>query len=137
MELSRKILAGLAWLFLLLVALQFFFAGLMVLGVSPSDADGLQDAIDLHAGFGWSALHLTPILLVIAAAIGRVPRELLIMVIVLAVIAFIQPFWVTEFRGEVLGAFHVLGALVIAGLTHAIAQRSTRLVRAEEVEIRH
>lgn len=131
MSLARKILMGLAWLYVLCVVLQFFFAGLMVLGTDPSDAAGMRDAIDLHEGFGYAALHLTPILLVIAAAVGRVPRNLLILTIVFAVVAFLQPIWAAEFQGEFLGSFHVLGAAVILGMSHEIAKRATRLVRGE------
>jgi hypothetical protein len=131
MSVARKILMGLSWLYVLAVLLQFFFAGLMILGTNPSDAEGIQDARDLHEGFGYAALHLTPILLVIAAAVGRVPRNLLILTVVFAVVAFVQPIWASEFQGEFLGSLHVLGAAVILGMAHAIAQQSTRLVRGE------
>lgn len=131
MSIARKILVGLAWLYVLAVVLQFFFAGLMILGTdTPED---MQDAIDLHEGFGYSALHLTPILLIIAAAVGRVPRNLLILTIVFAVVAFVQPIWVSEFRGEILGALHVLGAAVILAMAHEIASQATKLVRSEPV----
>jgi hypothetical protein len=62
-----------------------------------------------------------------------VGRNLLIVTIVLFAIVFVQPIWASEFRGETLGALHVVGALVIAALTHYIAERATRLVRSEAV----
>jgi hypothetical protein len=51
--------------------------------------------------------------------------------VALLILTLVQPFWVTEFRGEFLGAFHVLGALVIAALGHDVAQNATRLVKTE------
>ena len=127
MLIARKILMGLAWIYVLLVILQFFFAGLMILGFDT--ADEFDDYRSMHEGLGYSALHLTPILFIIAAAVGRVPRNLLILTVVFAVIAFLQPIWVSEFRGEFLGALHVLGAAIILAMAHEIAQMATRLVR--------
>ena len=129
MSVARKILMGLAWIYVVGVLLQFFFAGLMILGFDTGEE--LEDYRDLHEGFGYSALHLTPILLIIAAAVGRVPRNLLILTIVFAVVAFLQPIWVSEFRNELLGSLHVLGAAVILAMAHEIATMSTRLVRGE------
>lgn len=129
MAVARKILVGLAWLYVLLVAVQFFIAGLMLLGTES--ADTLADYRDIHEGLGYAVLHLSPILMLIVAAIGRVGRNLLILIFVFAVIVFVQPIWVAEFSGEFLGSLHVIGALVIAALAHEIAQRATRLLRAE------
>jgi hypothetical protein len=118
MAVARRILTGLAWLYVLGIVVQFFLAGLGLLG---------GESMTAHSDFGWSVLHLFPILLIIAAAVGRVGRNLLIMVVALAVVGFVQPLWVTEFRGELLGAMHVLGALVIFVLAHNVARASTRL----------
>jgi hypothetical protein len=120
---------GLAWLYVVFVLIQFLAAGLMILGFD--NADEFEDYRSMHEGIGYSALHLTPILFIIAAAIGRVPRNLLVLTIVFAVVAFVQPLWVTEFRGEFLGSLHVLGAAVILAMAHEIATMSTRLVRSE------
>ncbi len=122
MEVARKVLLGLSWLYVLGVFVQVFLAGYAMLGGGGS--------FDAHAALGYMGLHLTPVLMVIAAAVARVPRPLLVVTIVFAVIAFVQPIWVAEFRGEFLGSFHVLGALVLFALAHHIAQKTTRLVRA-------
>jgi hypothetical protein len=119
---ARKVLMALAWLYVLGIALQFLFAGLGLLG---------GETFELHEAFGYAALHFTPILLIIAAAVGRVGTTLLVLTIVLTVVSIIQPFWVTEFRDEFLGSFHVLGALVLFALAHAVAQRATALVKTE------
>jgi hypothetical protein len=119
-DIARKALVGLSWLYVLGVAIQFFFAGLGILG---------GESMEAHEITGYAALHLTPILIVIVAALSRPPRTLLVLTIVFAVIAFIQPMWVSEFRGEFLGSFHILGALIIFVLAHTIAQRATALMR--------
>ena len=122
MEVARKVLLGLSWLYVLGVFVQFFLAGYAFLGGGGS--------FDAHAALGYMGLHITPVFMVIAAAIGRVPRPLLIVTIVFAVVAIVQPIWVAEFRGEFLGSMHVVGALVIFTLAHHIAQKTTKLVRA-------
>ena len=127
MSVARKILTGLAWLYVLGIAIQFFFAGLMLLAAPEEQAD----YVDLHEGFGFAVLHLYPILMLVAAAVGRVGRNLLIATIALVVIVFVEPLWVSEFRGEFLGSLHVLGALVIFVLAHHVARQATHLVRSE------
>ncbi len=123
MALARKVLAGFAWLYVLAVAAQFFVAGLALLG-----GEG-QDAWDIHEAFGYSALHLTPVLMLVLAFVAKASRTLLVLTFVFAVVSFLQPLWVAEFRGEFLGSFHILGALVVLALAHAVAERSTALAR--------
>jgi hypothetical protein len=113
---------GLMWLYVLGVVIQFFLGGLGVLGGRSMDA---------HIALGYSALHMTPILILLICVIGRLPRILLGLTFAFAVVAFLQPIWVTEFEGEILGALHVFGALVVFALAHTIAQRATHLLRAE------
>jgi hypothetical protein len=110
----------LAVLYAIGVLVQFFSAGMGLLG---------GETMQFHADFGWSALHLTPILIFIVALVAWLPRPLLIMSFALAVIVFVQPLWVTEFRGELLGAMHILGAGFILLLSRDIAERSVRLWR--------
>lgn len=114
---ARRALIGVSWLYVLGVVVQFLLAGLGNLGGESWDA---------HVGFGWSALHLTPILIVVVAVVAKVSRTTLIIAVALAIAAFVQPFWVTEFRGETLGALHVFGALVVFILAHHLAQRAMR-----------
>jgi hypothetical protein len=108
------------WLYVLAVAVEFFLAGLGTLGGGSMHA---------HRAFGYSALHLTPVLILLIGIVGRLPRDLLAVTVVFAVVSILQPVWVTEFKGEVLGSLHVLGALVIFAMAHYIAQRATRHLR--------
>ena len=117
---AKRIMVIVSMLFLLGVVLQFFFAGLALLG---------GEDWDLHRGFGWAALHLTPVLILIVAYLGKVGRVTLFLALALAILSFIQPFWASEFEGEFLGSMHVLGALVIFSLAHHVAMRSVREMR--------
>jgi hypothetical protein len=59
MDVARKVFVGLAWLFVLAVAIQFLLAGLGVLG---------GESLEAHRQWGFIVLHLIPILMFIAAA---------------------------------------------------------------------
>jgi hypothetical protein len=119
---ARRILVIISMLFMIGVILQFFFAGLALLGGNEGDWD-------LHKTFGWAALHFTPVLILVVAYLAKVGRVTLMLSLALAIIALIQPFWVTEFRGEFLGSMHVLGALVIFTLAHHVSLRAMREMR--------
>jgi hypothetical protein len=116
-------LIGFAWMYVLGVVIQFFLAGLGALGGEDYKA---------HEGFGWSALHLTPILLLVLTFLAGASTLTKLLTLALVVVAFIQPFWVTQFRDETLGALHLIGALVIFTLAHDIARRSMREMREVE-----
>jgi hypothetical protein len=121
---ARKILTGLLWLYLIGVLVQFFLAGL---GMPELGGEGM----DAHEGFGYSALHLTPILFLIIAFFAKVSKRMLILMVVFAVIAFVQPIWASEFSGEFLASMHILGAAVILMVAHMLATMATRQMRGE------
>jgi hypothetical protein len=121
---ARKILTGLLWLYLIGVLVQFFLAGL---GMPELGGEGM----DAHEGFGYSALHLTPILFLIIAFFAKVSKRMLILMVVFAVIAFVQPIWASEFSGEFLASMHILGAAVILMMAHMLATMATRQMRGE------
>ena|SRR5690606_28157625 len=121
---ARKVLAGLLWLYVLGVFVQFFLAGI---GLPELGGEGM----DAHEGFGYSALHLTPILFLIIAFFAKVSKRLLALLFVFAVIAFVQPIWAAEFQGEFLASLHILGAAVILAMAHALATMATRQMRGE------
>ncbi len=117
---AKRILVIASMLFLFGVVLQFFFAGLALLG---------GEDWEMHRGFGWSALTLTPVLILVVAYLAKVGRVTLFLSVALVILAVIQPFWVSEFEGEFLGSMHVLGALVIFTLAHHVALRAMREMR--------
>jgi hypothetical protein len=68
MDAARKIFVGLAWLFVLAVAIQFFLAGLGVLG---------GESLEAHRQWGFIVLHLLPILMIVATIVGRMGRTVI------------------------------------------------------------
>ncbi|MGB8360981.1 MAG: hypothetical protein WCE80_06230 [Acidimicrobiia bacterium] len=118
----RRIYAGLAWLYLTGVVAQFALAGL---GLPQLGGAGMA----AHADFGYIALHLTPILLVIASLVGRVGRRLIWLTVTLALVVFAQPIWVTVFRGTWVAALHIVGAGVVLVLSWQVARGATSAAR--------
>ena len=67
MLLARKMFLVLAWSFVLAVAIQFLLAGLGILG---------GESLEPHRQWGFVALHLIPVLMLIAASlVGWVGRS--------------------------------------------------------------
>ncbi len=79
---ARYAYVGLLWLFLAAITVQVLLAGLAIFG-DPRD-------IGLHIQLGY-ILHLSPILVLIAAAVGRVGRPTLLWVGALVIVTLVQP----------------------------------------------
>ena len=123
MELARKIFVGLAWLFVLAVAIQFLLAGLGILG---------GEGLDPHRAWGFLVLHLIPILMFIAAIVGRMGRTVVGLTGALFLLVFLQAlFAAPELDPRWLRSLHVLNALFIFALGYHLAQRGTRPVSPE------
>jgi uncharacterized protein DUF6220 len=125
MDVARKSFLGLAWLFVLAVVIQFLLAGLGVLG---------GESIEAHRVWGFTALHLIPILMLIAAIVGRMGRTVIALTLVLFLLVFLQPLFADpELDPRWLRSLHVLNALLIVALAHHLAQRATKTVRSMTV----
>jgi hypothetical protein len=122
MTVLRRVFAVLAWAYVAAVVVQFFLAGL---GLPQLGGEGMGT----HAEFGYVAVHMTPILLILFAAISRAGKALIWWTVATAVVAFVQPIWVTSFRGEILASVHVLGALVLLALSFQVARLATGRMR--------
>ena len=118
----RRVFAVLAWVYLAAVGVQIFLAGL---GLPQLGGQGMG----IHTDFGYIAVHMTPILLILFAALSRAGKALIWWTVATAVVAFMQPIWVTSFRGEVLASIHVLGALVLLALSFQVARLATIRMR--------
>jgi hypothetical protein len=115
MATARKTFVVLAWLFVLAVAIQFLLAGLGVLG---------GESLEPHRQWGFIVLHLIPILMLIAAIIGRMGRTVIVLTAVLFLLVFLQPLFVDpELHPRWLRSLHVLNALFIFALGYHLAQR--------------
>ena len=125
MDVARKLFGGLAWLFVLAVAIQFLLAGLGVLG---------GESMELHRQWGFIVLHLIPILMLIAAIVGRMGRTVIVLTVVLFLLVFLQPLFADpELHPQWLRSLHVLNALFIFALGYHLAQRGTKTVRGMPV----
>jgi hypothetical protein len=121
MHVARKTFVGLAWLFVLAVAIQFLLAGLAVLG---------GESIEAHRQWGFVALHLIPILMLVAAIVGRMGRYVIGLTVLLFLLVFLQPLFADpELDPQWLRSLHVLNALFIFALGSHLARRETRSVR--------
>lgn len=117
MVVARKMFLILAWLFVLAVAIQFLLAGLGVLG---------GESLEPHRQWGFVALHLIPILMLIAAIVGRMGRTFIGMTIGLFVLVFLQPlFAAPDLDPRWLRSLHVLNALIIAALGYDLVRRAS------------
>jgi Family of unknown function (DUF6220) len=123
MNVARKSFVGLAWLFVLAVAIQFLLAGLGVLG---------GESIEAHRQWGFIVLHLIPILMLIAAIVGRMGRTVIVLTVVLFLLVFLQPLFADpELDPHWLRSLHVLNALFIFALGYRLAQRGQGLTGHE------
>jgi hypothetical protein len=116
----RTVFAALAWVFLALVGLQVFFAGIGIFGAGD---------IELHRGFGWLLPMVALFLLLPAAAATRAGRltGLVGGLVVLVIVQTMLPAFKAD--APYIAALHPVNALAIAALTLTIAQRATALAR--------
>ncbi len=120
---SRVAFLVLAWAFVAGIVIQVFFIGL---GLFAGSAN-----LRLHGEFGW-ILHLAPLFIVAAAALGRAGRVPLLQAGALAVTVFVVPI-LALFRTDlpVAAALHPVAALLAFWLAIVVARSATSLVRGE------
>ena len=115
MTMARMAFQWLVWLMVIGVGIQFFLAGLGVFG---------GESIEAHRQWGFAVLHIIPILMFVAAIVGKMGRMYIGMTVVLFLLVFFQVLWADpEFDPEVLRSLHVFNAFLIAGLTQHLAMR--------------
>ena len=118
---ARMAYVALAWLFVVGVLVQVFFIGL-TLFVDEKN-------VELHRNLGW-ILHLWPILILIAAAVGRVGRRQVLTALALAIVTFIVPILATlRASSTVIAALHPVGAILVFALALLVAWNAWLTVR--------
>jgi hypothetical protein len=117
---ARVLFFGLAVVYLAGVVVQFFLAGLGTFGATSFDA---------HQAFGLVLALLTLILLVLAV-VGKVPRLLIGLAVILLGLNVLQMF-LARVDVEEVAALHVVNALAIVFVAHEIMQRSRRYLASK------
>jgi hypothetical protein len=117
---ARVLFFGLAIVYLAGVVVQFFLAGLGTFGATSFDA---------HQAFGLVLAVLTLILLVLAV-VGKVPRLLIGLAVILLGLNVLQMF-LARVDVEEVAALHVVNALAIVFVAHEIMQRSRRYLASK------
>jgi len=118
---ARYAYFALAWAFVAGVLLQVFIIGLGLFAGSEYRA--------LHAEFGWTILHLSPLLILVVAPFARAGRTRNLQAAALAVTVWIVPI-LAALRADapVAAAFHPVGALLAFWLAIVVARGATSIV---------
>jgi hypothetical protein len=122
----RVAYVALAWLFVAGLAATIFTAGLGLF-----EPDG---SLETHVNVGW-ILHLSPILLLLVALVGRVGRPAIWWLVALVLLVFVQPL-LPGLRDSApwAAALHPLNATLITFVGLSIAIRSLALLSARREE---
>ncbi|HUG48111.1 MAG TPA: hypothetical protein VMP67_06825 [Candidatus Limnocylindria bacterium] len=120
--LARYAYLVLAWLFLGLLVVQVFLAGMGMFAGQAHFAG--------HVDLGW-ALHLAPLVILPAAVFSRAGPKHWAWALALAVVTFLVPIFVL-FRADMpaLAALHPVAAMLAFGLAAMVARNSLKAVRA-------
>jgi hypothetical protein len=118
---SRYAHFALAWAFVAGVVLQVFFIGLALFANA--------DYADVHAWFGWTILHLSPLLILVSAPIAQSGRTQILLAAALAITVWLVPI-LAAVRADLptVAAFHPIGALLAFWLAIVVARRATGLI---------
>ena len=117
---ARVLFFGLTILYLLAVVVQFFLAGLFVFGGS---------SIDSHRVLGF-ILAVAALVHIVLALVGRLPRRILLLTILLLGLSILQSVLANLDIDEV-AALHTVNALLIAFVAYALMQRSRAWVASK------
>ena len=111
----------LAWAFVAGVVLQVFFIGLGLFAGS--------EYREVHAYVGWTILHLSPLIILVAAPLARAGRTRILQAAALAVTVWFVPILaVLRADAPVVAALHPVGALLAFWLAIVVARGATSLV---------
>ena len=138
----RKLFAGLAALLVLVVVAQFYFAASGAFSTAPHD-----ESFRPHRALGY-VIFLLPVLMVIVAALARMPGRLIgmaglvaglaVVQVVIAVIAkaFNDTGDTTTTTGQLVFGLHAVNGLAIMGVSENVARKARALSRAAATDRR-
>jgi hypothetical protein len=129
MKIARQAYLGLAYLFLLGLAVQVYLAGAGIFG-------DFGDDLDLHRGFGFFVMHLIPLLMLVAAIVGRMKWTFIGLTVLQFLIVFFMIIFLDPEDDDIsrwINALHPLMAVVLLGLDFTLAQKARLLVNGESV----
>jgi hypothetical protein len=112
MSQARIVFFGLTAIYLLAVIVQFFLAGLGAFGGDW----------DVHTGVGF-VVAIGSLLLLVVAAVGRLPRRMFLVTLLLVALNALQ-IGLARIDVEELAALHPVNALVIVIVAYSLMQRS-------------
>jgi Family of unknown function (DUF6220) len=122
----RAIWAGLIWLIVLLIPIQFYLAGRGAFAFRLGSATGREDAWTAHAIFG-SLIGVVVLLAMVSGAVAKLPRSLLGMTALLFVLMLIQ---VTlagfgdDASARWIAALHPVNGLILGVVALSLAVRA-------------
>jgi hypothetical protein len=118
---SRFLYLVLAWLFVAGLVTQVFLIGLGLFGDPSFRAT--------HATFGW-ILHLSPLLVLLFAALSRAGRAHWLWALALAIVVFLVPIFATLRATPPLAALHPVSAVASFTIAIVVAINALRAWRA-------
>lgn len=120
MNSARVLFFGLTAIYLLAVLVQFFLAGLATFGSPDWDA---------HTGLGF-VLTISTLLLFVLALVGRLPRSMILVTLLLVGLNALQMVLANIDVSE-LAALHPVNAVAIVFVAYALMQRSRAYVTSK------
>ena len=119
---ARYVYLGLAVAFVIGLVVQVFYAGMGVFEASDFEA---------HVGLGWM-LHLVPILILAAAAVGRAGRRRILWAAALAATIFVVPILaLMRADAPTVAALHPVAAVISFWLAIVVARDAMSLRRGD------
>jgi hypothetical protein len=118
---SRVLFFGLSAIYLLGVVVQFFLAGLGAFLADPE--------YDAHRALGF-ILGIGSLVLLVFAIVGRVPRLVFLLAVLLVGLNVLQ-IVLANIDVDEIAALHAVNALVIAFVAYQLTQRSRRYLASK------
>lgn len=119
---ARYVYLGLAVAFVIGLVIQVFYAGMGVFKASD---------FEVHIGLGWM-LHLVPVLILGAAAVGRAGRRRILWAAALAATIFVVPILaLMRADAPAVAALHPVAAVISFWLAIVVARDAVSLRRGD------